>query len=159
MSGAQLTTPEIDLSALNAAAAWKASAVYLKLTLFGWIPTVMRIRAVVSEDTRKSLEQQFPDAEIIVKESFTANERICMGRCKRVEIDQEIQLTTGQESEKMARYGELVRALMEDQLRWIADPSHDRRITEANGRESLRMAIAARELAQASQPKNRQRIR
>ena len=38
---AQLTAAEIDLSALNAAAAWKASAVYLKFTSPGCTPPLM----------------------------------------------------------------------------------------------------------------------
>ncbi len=33
--------------------------------------------------------------------------------------------------------------MMADQLAWIRDHSHQRKITEANGRDSLALAIAA----------------
>jgi hypothetical protein len=47
----------------------------------------------------------------------------------------------------MPRYGELLRAMLKDQLEWIHNPDHKRKITEQNGRNSLAMAIAATELA------------
>jgi hypothetical protein len=37
---------------------------------------------------------------------------------------------------------------MADQLAWILDRSHVRRITESNGRDSLAVACSADELAQ-----------
>ena len=43
MSGAQLTTAEIDLSPLYAAAAWKASWVNLNLTSEGCTPALIRV--------------------------------------------------------------------------------------------------------------------
>lgn len=48
---------------------------------------------------------------------------------------------------KMHRYGELLRAMLADQLAWIRDRHHPRRITEQNGRDSLAMAVAASNLA------------
>jgi hypothetical protein len=47
----------------------------------------------------------------------------------------------------MHRYGELLRAMLADQLSWIRDRSHPRRITEQNGRDSLAMALAAASLS------------
>jgi hypothetical protein len=41
----------------------------------------------------------------------------------------------------MTVYGDLLRAMLADQLAFIADPSHARVITEENGRESLRMSV------------------
>ena len=52
----------------------------------------------------------------------------------------------------MTRYGELVKALLEDQIQRIADESHRRRITEQTSRESLRMAVRANELARQELP-------
>jgi hypothetical protein len=52
------------------------------------------------------------------------------------------------EAEKMRRYCELLRALFVDQIAWIADRSHQRLITEENGRNSLAMACAATRLAE-----------
>ena len=50
---------------------------------------------------------------------------------------------------KMTVYGDLLRAMLIDQLAFLADPSHERVITEENGRDSLRMSVAASHLATA----------
>ena len=47
----------------------------------------------------------------------------------------------------MTVYGDSLRAMMNDQLAFIAEPSHTRVITEDNGRESLRMSVRATQLA------------
>jgi hypothetical protein len=47
----------------------------------------------------------------------------------------------------MHRYGELLRAMMEDQIAWIRDRSHVRRMTGQNGRDSLALAVTADQLA------------
>jgi len=51
---------------------------------------------------------------------------------------------------KMTVYGDLLRAMLTDQLAFIAEPSHTRVITEDNGRESLRMSVRATQLASSS---------
>ncbi len=50
----------------------------------------------------------------------------------------------------MHRYGELLRALLADQVAWIRDHTHPRRITEENGRASLALAIEATRMADAA---------
>jgi hypothetical protein len=47
----------------------------------------------------------------------------------------------------MHRYGDLVKAMMEDQAAWIRDRSHQRRITEENGRDSVALGEEADRLA------------
>ena len=47
----------------------------------------------------------------------------------------------------MHRYGELLRDVMRDQVRWIYDRGHQRKLTEENGRASLALAVRATELA------------
>ncbi len=60
-----------------------------------------------------------------------------------------IELTYGEGTNKSHRYGELLRSMMADQIAWIHDRAHPRRINEANGRDSLAVAIDADRLAQA----------
>ena len=50
----------------------------------------------------------------------------------------------------MHRYGELVRCLLADQLAWIKDRRHVRKVTEQNGRDALAIAVAADRLAHSS---------
>ena len=48
--------------------------------------------------------------------------------------------------------GELLRALMEDQIGWICDRSYTRRVTAQHGRDSLALAVAADRLAHPHEP-------
>jgi len=65
-------------------------------------------------------------------------------------VYQTVRLSYGLDDDKMARYGELLRDMLRDQIRWIFDPTHRRKLTEENGRESLAMAIEAARLAEQS---------
>ena len=65
------------------------------------------------------------------------------------EAYQRITLTSVQAT-KMTVYGDLLRAMLTDQLAFIAEPSHTRVITEDNGRESLRMSVRATQLAMSA---------
>jgi hypothetical protein len=61
-----------------------------------------------------------------------------------------IDVTYGLETEKMHRYGELLRSMLRDQIQWINNPKHHRKITDANGRDSLALAVEATRLAAAA---------
>jgi hypothetical protein len=108
----------------------------------------VRLRAVVDEAQSRRLMQIFPDAKLDVLESYSGTERLARGRHKDFDAYQKIDLQAGLEAEKMRRYCELLRALFADQIAWIADRSHQRLITEENGRNSLAMACAATQLAE-----------
>lgn len=45
---------------------------------------------------------------------------------------------------------ELLRVMMRDQVRWIYDRNHVRKVTHENGRDSLAVAVAAAKLAEQS---------
>ena len=119
-----------------------------ELTLEEWVPTRVRLRAVVDEEQSRRLMQIFPDARLDVLESYSGSNRLARGRHKDFDTYQKIDLHAGLEAEKMRRYCELLRALFADQIAWIADRSHQRLITEENGRNSLAMACAATRLAE-----------
>jgi predicted dehydrogenase len=121
-----------------------------ELTLEEWVPTRVRLRALVDEAQSRRLMQIFPDARLDVLETYSGSKRLALGRHKNFDTYQKIDLHAGLEAEKMRRYCELLRALFADQIAWIADRSHQRLITEANGRNSLAMACAATQLAEAS---------
>lgn len=117
------------------------------ITLHGWIPTRLCLDAIVSSSDEERLAELFPTAEFDRVETYTGQQRQCRGRHRDIEVDYRIRLAVGQQQDKMTRYGDLVRALMEDQIKRIADESHERRITEQNSRESLRMAVRANTLS------------
>jgi predicted dehydrogenase len=117
------------------------------VTLYDWVPTRVRIHAIADEAQTRSLCELFPGARLDVSLVYSPKDRACQGRHKTRDVYQMIELSWGEGTNKSHRYGELLRALMADQLAWIRDHSHPRKITEANGRDSLAMAVAASRLA------------
>ena len=49
------------------------------VTLYGWIPTVMRLQAVVSDASRQQLAEQFPEAQLEVRQRFASVEKAGQG--------------------------------------------------------------------------------
>jgi len=86
-----------------------------------------------------------PDVENL----YAPAERVLTARHKTYQAYQRITLTSVPAT-KMTVYGDLLRAMLTDQLAFIAEPSHTRVITEDNGRESLRMSVRATQLASSS---------
>ena len=67
---------------------------------------------------------------------YAPSERVLSARHKTYEAYPRI-TRTSVPATKMTVYGDLLRAMLTDQLAFIAEPSHTRVITEDNGRESL----------------------
>ena len=112
------------------------------VTLFDWVPTRVRIHAIVDEAQTRALCDLFPGARLDVAASYSPKDRACQARDKHLDIYQMIELSWGDGTNKSHRYGELLRAFMTDQIAWIRDHSHARKITEDNGRDSLAVACA-----------------
>ncbi|WP_337173626.1 Gfo/Idh/MocA family oxidoreductase [Paludisphaera sp.] len=120
------------------------------VTLFGWIPTVVKVNAIADEAQTKALCDLFPGARLDCTMSYAPKDRKCAARHKDLDVYQSLELTWGEGVVKSHRYGELLRLMMADQVAWIRDRAHPRKVTEANGRDSLVLACAADRLAQAS---------
>ena len=118
-----------------------------EVTLSEWIPTRARIHALVDESQTRELCELFPGAQLDVSASYSPSERRCRGRGKDFDAWQQIDLSYGDGTLKGHLYGRLLRAMLTDQLSWIGDRGHQRRITEDNGRDALRSACAADRLA------------
>jgi predicted dehydrogenase len=119
------------------------------VTLYDWVPTRVRIHAIADEAQTRTLCEIFPGARLDVSASYSPRDRACQGRHKAIDAYQMIELSWGDGVNKSHRYGELLRAIMTDQTAWIRDRSHRRKVTEANGRDSLATAVAADRLARA----------
>jgi predicted dehydrogenase len=120
------------------------------LTLEEWVPVRARIRAAVNEEQTRTLLELFPGAKLDVLKTSGGDDRAARGRFKDLDLSQQVELSYGLGDEKMRRYCELLRALFTDQLAWLRDPAHVRKITERNGRDSLAMAEKATHLAEVS---------
>ncbi len=115
-----------------------------------WIPMRATIRAVVDEADTRTLCELFPGARLDVSAWYSGKDRVCSGRHKVLDVYQMIQMKFGEGDIKMHRYGDLVRDLFADQLAWIKDRRHLRKVTEQNGRDALATAVAADSLAHSS---------
>jgi hypothetical protein len=93
----------------------------------------------------------FPGARLDIPKLYGGKERVSRGRHKELDIYEIVDLTYGLEVDKMTRYGELLRDMLRDQVRWIHDRTHVRKLNDENGRESLAMAVDATRLADKSQ--------
>jgi predicted dehydrogenase len=118
-----------------------------EVTLSEWIPTRARIHALVDESQTRELCELFPGARLEVSASYGPKERLCHGRGKDFDAWQQIDLSYGDGALKAHLYGQLLQSMLTDQLGWIDDHGHQRRITEDNGRDALRVAEAADRLA------------
>jgi len=118
------------------------------ITLEEWVPIRATIRGAVDEEQTRQLMEKFSGARLDVLKTFGGRERAARGRHKDVDVYQQIELHYGLGVDKQRRYNELLRALMQDQLAWLKDRSHKRKITEENGYNSVLMAATATRLAE-----------
>ena len=116
------------------------------LTLREWVPTEAVVRAALDEASTRELASIFPGARIDVEALYGPSERTVRARHKTYEAYQRFTLTSFPAT-KMTVYGDLLRAMLADQLAFLDDPTHERVISEENGHESLRMSVEASELA------------
>jgi predicted dehydrogenase len=112
-----------------------------------WVPIRATIHALIDETATRTLCELFPGSRLDVTASYAGKERVCSGRHKVLDVYQMVEMRYGQGDLKMHRYGELVRSLLADQLAWIEDRRHVRRVTEQNGRDALAVAFEADMLA------------
>jgi hypothetical protein len=112
-----------------------------------WIPVRARIHGLVDEADTRALCELFPGSMLDMTTWYMGKDRLCSGRHKALDVYQMIEMKYGQEDLKMHRYGDLVRSLLADQLAWLEDRTHVRRITELNGRDALAVAAKADSLA------------
>ena len=122
------------------------------VTLFEWVPTRVRVHALADEKGTRDLCDLFPGARLDVTATYSGRDRSCRGRHKTLDVYQMFELTYGEGRLKTHVYGDLLRALLADQLAWLRDPTHQRRVTEENGRDSLAVAREADRLAHAQGP-------
>jgi len=120
-----------------------------ELRLFDWVPTHGELRAVLDDAAITAVAALLPAATTRVVERYDGAARQVRGRFRPFEAAAlvEIAFTTGKD--KLGIYGDVVADLAADQMAWIRDPAHRRRLTEAEGVASVALACAADHLALA----------
>ncbi|MDQ3622443.1 MAG: hypothetical protein M3463_08155 [Verrucomicrobiota bacterium] len=107
----------------------------------------MRVDLLADDATVEALSRLLPRADVRVIERYSGAARKCTSRHRPREIDGRFSLSGTPGLAKMDLYGEMLRALLRDQLAALRDPAHARRIDETNGLASLATAVAAQRLA------------
>lgn len=116
------------------------------ITLHDWVPTHIRIRAILDEAQTREICELFPHSRLDVDTVLAGEDRACRGRGREFDAYQVIQLSAAG-MPKSHLYGHLLRSMMADQVAWIRDRSHQRLVTEENGRDSVALACEADALA------------
>ena len=94
------------------------------VTLYDWVPTRVRVHAIVDEAQTRALCDLFPGARLDV--TGPTGPRIAPARAA-AQVARHLpdgRAAWGDGDDKSHRYGELLRAVMADQLAWIRDHSH-----------------------------------
>ena len=117
------------------------------LTLHGWIPTRLELNAVVDEAGFAGISGLLP-VETVSDKDFGAAGRTIRGNGQTLFVSRRV---TAHQSlgDPTAVYRTAVQAALSDLALVIRDPAHRLRVTAADGAESLRVALAARDSAQA----------
>jgi predicted dehydrogenase len=117
-----------------------------EVTLYEWVPTSLKINAICDENQLRSLQSIFPHSEIAKLESFDKKVS-ATGGFKEIVYQFKVCLHTPDTVQKTTLYGQLLTSMLADQLAWIHDNSHARKIDANNAVTSLQIATEAESLA------------
>ena len=110
-----------------------------------WIPITMTIDAALGDAETEQLAELLPGAKVQTLDTVKGGH--VRGRGKRRPVHRKIRLIYEPRANKQDVYTESVQHLLADQLAFIADPNHPRRVTETNGRDAVADACRSVELA------------
>lgn len=112
------------------------------ITLYEWIPVKIRLHGLFKNSDLEKLKLLFPDAKMTIDDNVKLNHTM-RGKFKPIKDVSLVTITSGNITDKMSRYEQLVISMITDQWKWIQDRSHKRVIDETNAVESLRLAEEA----------------
>jgi predicted dehydrogenase len=116
------------------------------LLLEDWVPTSLRVHGIVDESGLEQLRALLPGANVEVRERYSGEAAHRRIRHRDFEASALVDVSAGGKS-KDERYAEALRGLFSDQVRRLREPGYAARLTEANGRASLALAVEATRLA------------
>lgn len=118
-----------------------------ELRLFDWVPTHGLVRAMLDDAATEALAGVLPNATVHRVESYEGQARMARGRFKPFLASGLVEIRFTTRLDKLGIYAQVVRDLAADQVAWIRDPSHPRRLTEAESVASVSMACTADRMA------------
>ena len=117
------------------------------VTLYGWIPVRIKVHGLMSEEQRIALQNVFNQHSLQTSTTTSAISQPMKGRGKAINADEEVTIEWGSLANKSNVYTELLQRMLQDQLKWIQNQTHQRLITDKNAVASLRMAVEATDKA------------
>jgi len=121
-----------------------------ELRLFDWIFTHGTLRALVDGAAFDRLADILPGSVVRQVDRYEAAARHMRGRFKAFEASSLVEISFSSGLDKMETYARAVRDLLADQIAWIHDRSHRRRVTAANGVAAVATACAADAFARST---------
>ena len=114
-----------------------------EVTLFEWVPSRLLLKGLVSDKNMKAIANIFQDGIIEIETSFTDKDKAYRSHSADRLADHRIKLEIGDNDLKFSIYQQLLTDMMADQIQWLKNRDHQRRITEQNALNSTRMAEEA----------------
>ena len=118
-----------------------------EVTLFEWVPSRLVLDALVSNKNKKAIESIFHGAKIEIVESLDGAEKSYWSHAAERQADYRIRLEFGDKNLKYSIYQQLLTDMLADQVKWLNNRNHQRRITDKNALNSVIMAEAGNQLA------------
>jgi len=117
----------------------------------GWIPQAMTLDAAVDATQAEGLADccRPMRVDVEVLEQYDPGDREVLGRGKVRRVLRRVRLSCRTPQDKQTLYADCLRDLLADQVAWLHDRDHARRVTEDAGLAALACAETARELADA----------
>ncbi len=116
----------------------------------GWIPLRMSIDAALSDESVEKLTDICGGCVLEVTDVYNDQQQSTISRSVQRKVSKRIRLEYCPLADKQAVYAGSVVGLMADQVAYLRQGDHSRRITEQNGRDALALAQGAAEMAQAN---------
>jgi len=118
-----------------------------EIILFEWVPSRLLLKGLVTNENMKAIADLFPEGELEIVKSFIGKDKEYRSHFVDRQADQKIVLEVGNNDLKSTIYQQLLTDMMLDQIQWIKNNNHERRINQYNGLHSLKMAEKAERLA------------
>ena len=122
----------------------------------GWVPLQVTVDAALDDAGADALAACCPAGQLRTIETFAPETMDVSGRGKPRHVTRRVRLDYADPLSKQDLYTKCVRDLLADQVAWLVDAGHRRKVTEDSGLSALRLAEAATDLAHAgpvSRPK------
>ena len=113
----------------------------------GWIPLSLTVNAAVDDEGMAGLTEICRGGAVETIAGYDGDLGSTTGRGKQRHVTQRIRLNYCPQPDKQVLYANSVGELLADQIAFVRDPAHQRRVTEENGLDALALAETAANLA------------